>query len=179
VTLTTTKHQEVFTFLRPNFPSSDTAVPNRTTHPDFDPSIPDSAPFYRPEPPAIFKSLPHLRPSVLYSFASESPLSNFEGRDAKMSTTGTGVGGSGGEREGRVKQVLMHGAGHLVCLEDVKGVAETGAGWVEREVERWRGGEAEWVRMWGGRGAMERQVVGDEWKVRIGGDPRGNGGDKL
>ena len=72
VTLTTTKHQEVRTFLRPNFPTPEypnpAADPNPITHPDVDPSAATDSPFYSPVPIATFHRLPHLRPSVFYVF---------------------------------------------------------------------------------------------------------------
>jgi len=107
VTLTTTKHQEVFTFLRPKFEGVDARgmrVPNRQTHPDLDLHAQDTDPFYRSEPPRTFYNLEHLRPSILYIFGGQSPLSQPDWRKAKMERTGTGVGGSGGADEGKVKE---------------------------------------------------------------------------
>ena len=52
VTLTTTKHQEVFSFLRPNFPSLEYpdpgSEPNPLSHADVDVNLEPSTPFYRP-----------------------------------------------------------------------------------------------------------------------------------
>jgi pimeloyl-ACP methyl ester carboxylesterase len=53
VTLSTTKHQEVFSFFRPNFQGrleNGEEVVNRETHPDMDFRIGVHYPFYRPEP---------------------------------------------------------------------------------------------------------------------------------
>ena len=53
VTLSTTKHQEVFSFVRPNFHGRNESgehVVDRETHPDLDVSIEMHYPFYRPEP---------------------------------------------------------------------------------------------------------------------------------
>lgn len=53
VTLSTTKHQEVFSFFRPNFEGrlgSGEDVVNRETHPDLDLRVGVHYPFYRPEP---------------------------------------------------------------------------------------------------------------------------------
>lgn len=61
VTLTTTKHQEVFSFFRPNFRGRQVSgedTLNRTTHPDLDLRSKVHYPFYRPEPYV-------LRPSIL------------------------------------------------------------------------------------------------------------------
>jgi pimeloyl-ACP methyl ester carboxylesterase len=53
VTLSTTKHQEVFSFFRPNFQGrtkSGGEIVNRETHPDLDVTVVLHYPFYRPEP---------------------------------------------------------------------------------------------------------------------------------
>lgn len=53
VTLSTTKHQEVFSFFRPNFQGqleNGEEVIHRETHPDMDLKIGVHYPFYRPEP---------------------------------------------------------------------------------------------------------------------------------
>jgi hypothetical protein len=176
VTLTTPKHQEVFTFQRPNFSGVDAAgnpVQNRRTHPDIDPDVSDTYPFYRPEGPMTFKNLPHLRPSVLYIFAGKSPVSPPEWRKQKMETTGIGVGGSGGAKEGRVKEVLFADLNHLIPMEAVERCADAVAGWLVPEMERWWGEEEEYERMWRGQGMREKTTVDEEWIRRVGGAPRG------
>lgn len=53
VTLSTTKHQEVFSFFRPNFRGLNDKgeeIVNRETHPDLDLTVGVHYPFYRPEP---------------------------------------------------------------------------------------------------------------------------------
>jgi hypothetical protein len=53
VTLSTTKHQEVFSFFRPNFPGKDENgedLMTRESHPDLDLTTGALYPFYRPEP---------------------------------------------------------------------------------------------------------------------------------
>ncbi|KAL7276239.1 hypothetical protein RUND412_000775 [Rhizina undulata] len=67
VTLTTTKHQEVFTFLRP--------VPG------------DPITFDRPEPTATFRSLNLLKPPVLYIVGGKSPICSPPVNERKMERT--------------------------------------------------------------------------------------------
>ena len=117
VTLTTTKHQEVFTFVRPNFDGVDAngkPFVNRRTHPDLDLRAGETYPFYRPEAPAVFNELQRLRPGTLYIFGEQSELSPPDWRKQKMERTGTGVGGSGGAEAGRVKEVILEDVGHLI-----------------------------------------------------------------
>lgn len=174
VTLTTTKHQEVFTFLRPNFDGLDSngkLIVNRRTHPDLDSSA-DTYPFYRPEPPAVFNDLPRLRPSALYIFGGQSDLSTPTLRKQKMERTGTGVGGSGGAGANRVKEVVFEDVGHLVPMEAVARCAAAAGEWLASDLKRWRGEEAEFKREWEAKERRAKYTVSEEWKKNIGGDPR-------
>jgi len=182
VTLATSKQQEVFTYLRPNFNGLDSGgkpIINRATHPDLDLAAEVSYPFYNPGPMKAFSNLPFLRPSVLYIFGGLSDLSNPESREQKMQRTGVGVGGSGGAVEGRVMEVLLQDAGHLVPMERVGDTAIACSEWLAKELERWRGCEDRWKRSWESKSKKERTMMTDEWRRRIGGDPRGTGQEKL
>ncbi|KAL8655499.1 MAG: hypothetical protein Q9226_003026 [Calogaya cf. arnoldii] len=175
VTLLTPKHQEVFTFARPNFDAMDGVgrmVVDRSSYPDLDLDAGETYPFYRPEPSGTFKRLPYLRPPVLYIFAGKSDLSAPALREQRMSTTGVGFGGSGGAAEGRVKQVLFENAGHLIPMEIVEESAEAAAEWLAPEMERWAQQEKDFQVKWSQKTRAEKQTVSEEWKRRIGGDPR-------
>lgn len=186
VTLTTTLHQEVFTFSRPNYdgdPAKNLPV-NRLTHPDLDPSSSTSRggsssyPFYRPEPARLFSQLPHLRPSVLYIFAGKSDMCVPKMRADKLNNTGTGVGGSGGVAAGRVREVFLEDFGHLLAQEAVNECAEAAAEWFGRELRRWRGEErelGEW-RGWSRRSQVEKMTVDEEWRRHVPPPVRGGSG---
>jgi len=175
VTLSTTKHQEVFTFLRPNFiglRDGEKAIVDRSTHADLDPTGPNVYPFYRPEPLRTFHNLPYLRPSVLYIFGGKSPMSQLPHRKEKMDSTGTGVGGSGGTKEGRVREVVLEEIGHLVAMEAVEACADAATSWIGKEMGRWRDEERKFREEWSKKGILEKQVVSEEWKRMIGGPLR-------
>ncbi|KAL9064630.1 MAG: hypothetical protein Q9161_008758 [Pseudevernia consocians] len=175
VTLTTTKHQEVFTFLRPNFDGLDAngkLVVNRRTHPDLDLRAAELYPFYRPEPPAVFNDLPRLRPSTLYIFGGQSDLSTPDLRKQKMERTGTGVGGSGGAGADRVKEVVFEDVGHLIPMEAVARCAAAAGEWLSSDLKRWGGEEAEFKREWEAKERRAKYAISEEWKKNIGGDPR-------
>lgn len=137
VTLATTKHQEVMTFLRlaPRQKQIDTI---HLTHPDFTSGSNSTVPFYRPEPIITFNNLPYLRPSVLYIFGDESYLSTEEARADKMAVTGIGIGGSGGAKSGRVKEYLMKGVGHMIPMEKVHETAEQSVLWIRDALNLWQ-----------------------------------------
>ena len=175
VTLTTTKHQEVFTFLRPNFDGWDPngkLIVNRRTHPDWDAKAADTFPFYRPEVAAVFNDLPRLRPSALYIFGGQSDLSTPDLRKQKMECTGTGLGGSGGAEAGRVKEVLLEDVGHLIPMEAVGRCAAAAGEWLASDLKRWRGEEAEFKGEWEAKERRAKYTISEEWKKNIGGDPR-------
>lgn len=179
VTLKTTKHQEVMTFLRPNFPprpgvdsepssyeyseANPTAI-NRRTHPDLVLSPIPQAPFYRGESMLIFRQLPFLRPSVLYIFGSLSFLTLDKTQiDEKMELTGSGPGGSGGAKEGRVANVMVQGAGHLIPMEKVEESAMHVASWVGKEMGRYRDGEKRTEAEWEGKTGVQRSLLSERF----------------
>lgn len=173
VTLTTPKHQEVFTFLRPNFDGQgiDGKPLNRKDLPDYNPAMPALGNFYRSEGPATYLRLGELRPSALYVFGEESDIGKPEGPMQKVPLTGAGVGGSGGEKEGKVKAVTYEKVGHLIAMEAVDRLAEDSAQWIGREIKAWRADQEELSRTWRSRPKRERQMVDELWKEKIGGPP--------
>ncbi|CAD0089350.1 unnamed protein product [Aureobasidium mustum] len=161
ITLKTTKHQEVMTFMRGNFvtPSNPapSAAPNPLTHPDVTTDGSSVSPFYRPESFHIFKLLPYLRPSVLYVFGTESDLSAPEHIADKLKVTGVGVGGSGGVSKERVKEFTMQGGGHLMPMERVEETADQCSGWLLQELKRWKD---EYIQIEALRAAIPREKKG-------------------
>ncbi|KAM3561904.1 hypothetical protein ARSEF4850_002994 [Beauveria asiatica] len=144
VTLTTTKHQEVFTFARPSYHAlagDGKSIADMDLVPDMDLTHGVSTPIYRPEPSLVFDRLPHLRPPVLWVFGGDSYMSFEAMRDAKLRATGTGIGGSGGVAAGRVAHVVGEGWGHLIPFEAPAFVAEAAAETAAQTVKRWQGEE--------------------------------------
>ena len=170
VTLTTTKDQEVLTFFRANLPTvhhpDPGRRPNPLTHPDVDPDASPSSPFYNPTATSTFHKLPFLRPSTLYIFGdpSLSPLSSPLTRADKLANTGTGVGGSGGVRQGRVAYTVFDGVGHLIPMQAVEKTAEACASWIAPEIERWRRIEDAERAEWSQVAPREKALLKDEYK---------------
>ncbi|KAL9094330.1 MAG: hypothetical protein Q9165_003471 [Trypethelium subeluteriae] len=167
VTLTTTKHMEVFTFIRPNWNVS----PNRRTHPDNPATASPSSPFYRPEPLITFSQLPHLRPPVMYIFGSESAMSAPQLRADKVANTGTGTGGSGGIKEGNVKEVVFDKTGHLIPMEKVGETARTCAEWLSGRVgQEWQELERREEEVWNRLSLQEKTTMSEEFLAKIRGE---------
>jgi pimeloyl-ACP methyl ester carboxylesterase len=170
VTLTCTKHQEVFTFLRPILTKNEKAV----DYPDGMEGCLNSVPpmhFYRPEPPMLMSRMPNLRPSTLFIFGEISPMSTPGLQQHKMAITGTGEGGSGGEKEGRVKKAVLKDIGHLVAMEAVDLCADAAAPWLGQELRIWQN-ELKVYQDWSKQAKLDKIMVSEEWKSKMGGPPR-------
>lgn len=144
-----------------------TKIVKRELVPDMAPDSLVRFPFYRPEPPTTLARLVELRPSALYVFGSESDMSRPEMCKYKIDTTGTGVGGSGGAKEGRVEGVMLEGIGHLVAMEASEKCADAAASWLGREVKRFEKERREYVE-WTKQSLKAKTTLSDEWKRRIG-----------
>lgn len=188
VTLTTTKHQELFTYQRPTYRGEE--IPNAFA--DRDPSMyrdpmPDrneqgareGYPFYRPEPGAIFQRLPELRPGVLYVFGETSEVSPPSECKKKMERTGTGVGGSGGVKAGRVHEVTLKKCGHLVAMERVDECADAAAAFLGKEIQLWRDEQRIFAELRKGKSKREIAMIDDRWKEEVTKQPMPEAKGKL
>jgi pimeloyl-ACP methyl ester carboxylesterase len=174
-TLTTTKHQECFTYLRPAWPAMSEdgkTLVRRDMAPDLIPGTVVESHFYRPEPPNTQARLGELRPSVLYIFGGESVMSSPHSRQVKMKVTGAGFGGSGGAKIGRVEEAVLPGIGHLVAMEASKQCASSIASWLGREMPRFSAEKRVYLE-WAKRDLVEKSTLSEEWRKRIGKLPKG------
>lgn len=178
VTLTTTKAQEAWTYLRFNITpyegttkedmSSDSAErflsPDLATsakegtnnHPSFVTTCPWTS--------LAFEFLPYIRPSVLFAWGEKSHI-NTPGarRDDKLLRVGTGLGGSGGVRAGMVRDEVVKGASHTVSLEEVGETARVVSDWL---VGWWSRRRGIWRRRSFGRSMIARSRRGVGWRCR-------------
>ncbi|KAI8952924.1 Alpha/beta hydrolase family-domain-containing protein [Xylaria longipes] len=182
-TLRTTKHQELFTYLRPLWPhitaDHSTSPPSYTVSksgaPDYDPSLASQTleaakvfPFYRSEGGIIFNALPAVRPSVLFVHGSTSEVSEPDVRAARLARCGIGMGGSGGVKAGRVAEVLFEGKGHLFPMEIPAETAEHAARWIAAEMVRWRDEQAQY-EAWTQLPMRQKSTLSQDWIDKIGG----------
>ncbi|KAH6614963.1 Alpha/beta hydrolase family-domain-containing protein [Boeremia exigua] len=182
VTLTTTKHQEVMTFLRPNFRNRGGETEpdsagftltnpklNRRTHADLTPYDQPQEPFYRGESTIVFNQLPALKPSVFYIFGSLSFLTNDAIIEEKLAKTGSGVGGSGGRAEGKVDSVMVQDAGHLIPMEKVEESADHVGKWIGKEMVRFWDWQKKTQDEWGTKTGIERGVLSERFVEELNG----------
>lgn len=171
VTLTTTKHQECFTFLRPSWEAMSEGgleITNRELIPDMAPDSKVRYPFYRPEPSNTLARLGEVRPGVLFIFGETSDMSFPEARKQKVDLTGYGIGGSGGAKEGRVKEKVLEGVGHLVAMEASDKCAEAAADWLNQELKIYEAEKKRYME-WTTKDLAAKATLSNEWKMRIGG----------
>ena len=144
VTLTTSKHQEVRTFVRSTtaaFNEDGTKLLHPERIPEIDPATATKQaiwPIYRSESDQLFHRLGQVRPPLLYIFGEDSYLSAEPLRDAKMAVTGIAPGGSGGVAKGKVKSIIGQDLGHLIPMEDPKLCADSAAAFISEHLPAWR-----------------------------------------
>lgn len=172
VTLATTKHQEVFTFVRPSRntkfdPVSKAVKYDRAETPDLHPNSALLWPVYLPAAPMTFDNLKHLRPPVLYIFGGKSGVWGNEAKKETLKRTGAGVGGSGGAAEGKVEGHTISSASHLVPMEQVEDVTEKAGEWLVDELQKWRNREDDWNRQWARKSKEERSMLTPEFQSML------------
>lgn len=172
VTLATTTHQEALNYARPALPPRNQPLssfkPNRIQHPElfgqvegFENHDPKSG-WYKPETTMTFANLPFVRPSVFYMYGGKSHfiMSQAEARKAKLERTGTGVGGSGGAKEGRVIEKVYKEGGHYIPLERPDVLVPDISKWLSKELDRWRDEES---NVWADVDHRKRSQVDEDW----------------
>lgn len=172
VTLRTSREMEIVTYLRPSWPafSADgTTLLDRSLVPDLDTTLPreyPTWPLYRSEGGGTMAKLPFVRAPVLYVLGGASDLSTPEMRSGRMQATGTGPGGSGGVKAGKVREEVLDGVGHLVPMEKPTECAKLAAQWIgecmpdiTRELERFE--------QWKKKPLKEKITLDKEWMEHV------------
>ncbi|KAI2904452.1 hypothetical protein CBS63078_5666 [Aspergillus niger] len=174
VTLTTTKAQELFYFVRPSYVDERSGLPRGNPEKEMHPDDHDADyPFYRPESAWMFRRLPHLKPPILYLFGERSDLSSPAARQEKVATTGTGLGGSGGAARGLVEEVVLP-CGHMVPMELVRESAEASAAFIDKRLSDWESRVSTFRRAWERVPHQERLSVDQQWERHINGSSKGS-----
>lgn len=160
VTLTTSKHQETFTYIRPSWPAYD-AAGARLVRPDAAPDLDPSPqghptfPFYRPEGPSTMARLPSLRPAALYVVGVRSAMAAPDICRDRVARTG------------RVREVRHPDRGHLIPMEDPRFCAAHAADWATAVLDQWWAEERRFDD-WARRPPADKVTVGDDFRRHLG-----------
>ena len=168
VTLTTTKHQESWTYLRSNFePLTHDRGIERLLSPDLDLDTESKFLFHRAEPGIVQEYLPYIRPSVLYIFGDGSPVSAVSTQEILVNRTGVGLGGSGGIEAGQVAKVSLQEGGHLFPMEKVGACAELVSVELSKRLGQFKSDELFLQRQQSGKSERDKLVVSREWQEGV------------
>ena len=172
VTLKTSKHQEVWSYLRPNFTPRRKAssepgfVPTREERllaPDVDYQHQGTYNFGRHDMVVAFEYLPFLRPSAFNMFGGKSPMSSPELQVTKVDRTGVGLGGNGGVGQGGVEKHVFENWGHMFPCEHVADTARTVVQWLARELRQFEQNEKFLKSHPSGGSNRDMTVVSEQW----------------
>lgn len=166
VTLTTTKHQEAWSYVRSNFVPQATDPNDRVERlisPDLDPTHEGTYVFHRAEAALALQGLPHVRPSILWIFGAQSAINTTALQDEKMELCGTGIGGSGGVQAGRVRKEVIDDAGHMVPFERVQECASRIARWLDQQVDDFNAEQSFYRDYNSGKSERDMLVVSKGW----------------
>lgn len=116
--------------------------------------------------------MPRLRPNVLFILGGLSEVVTPAVQKVLMESTGVGIGGSGGAREGAVSKHVFENLGHLVPMEDPESCANVAAAWLGKSLKVLAEKEARFKEDWSKVSAKEKSMLSEEWKERFGGPPQ-------
>ncbi|KAB8253621.1 hypothetical protein BDV32DRAFT_133803 [Aspergillus pseudonomiae] len=171
VTLTTTKAQEAWTYLRFN-PTTHAGrdLTERFLNPDLAVTAKEGDnhnPNYVTVCPwscIAFEFLPYVRPSVLFVFGEKSHINIPARRRDKLERIGTGLGGSGGVAAGRVHAEVLPGSSHMAPLEKVQDTARLISLWLEAQLELYLKEKEFWGRQYNsGKSEQDGRVLSAQW----------------
>ncbi|UDD64841.1 hypothetical protein AFCA_012043 [Aspergillus flavus] len=164
VTLTTSKNPDMIAQIRENFSARtlDGRIQiDRSTRAEMDP-VAAFFPMYCPEPRATFFRLLTFRPSMIWVLGEKSYLRLDEVREG-IKICGHGIGGSGGDSQGKVKEAVIPKGSHLFPFENVAEAAEISSAWLGKEVQSFAIAEREWAEKRQSMDKRDHLVLGEEW----------------
>ena len=178
VKLTTTKHQEAWTYVRPNFISVPDRQQARLVAPDLSEENATCL-FHRPEMVLTYQNLPNVRPNVLWLFGTRSYINTSEAlRADKVTRTGTGIGGSGGVTNGKVESAIIEKGSHTMPFEKVEECASILGPWFEKQIQDFNKVEHFLQEHDTGKSEQDMKVVSKLWLKNVRLDPSERRKDK-
>lgn len=119
--------------------------------------------FNYPDMVMAFHSPPHVRLNLPWVFGTTSYLNvSAEEQDEKIIRSGTGLGGNGGTKLGRVGKKTIE-SGHMSLFEKVEECACALATWLERQIEDFGRTEEFWQTFGSGVPDRAMTTLSREW----------------
>lgn len=176
VTLTTTKAQEAWSYLRLNATTRDESgefnkeyflnpdlakVPREgdNNHPDWALVCPWCC--------IAFEYLLYVRPSVFYIFGEKSHINLPERRRDKLERTGKGLGGSGGAAANHVRSRILSKGSHMAPLENVNDTARILSGWLETQTKAYLEEKNFWDHHESGKSGKNGLALSKQWMTYV------------
>ena len=166
VTLTTTKHQEAWSFVRSNFVSMADEHQARLVSPDLDAENAAYL-FHCPEMVLTFQILPNVRPNVLWIFGALSPINTVASQAEKVARTGTSLGGNGGVAAGKVEKEIVENGGHMLTFENMQKCASLLALWLKNQIEDFKTAEGFLQEHDSGKSERDMMEVSKLWLQNV------------
>ncbi|KAF2639069.1 alpha/beta-hydrolase [Massarina eburnea CBS 473.64] len=167
VTLTTTKHQEAWLFLRSNFRPAPVDGKldegERLTTADFNEDQ-ASFVFHRAEPGLAVSLLPHIQPHVLWVYGGKSYVNKKGEREKNVALTGIQNRANGGVEAGAVKMHIVEKGSHMFPLQMVTETADVIAPFLKEMSEKGQREEKFWQSYDSQKSERDGLVLSEMWK---------------
>lgn len=134
--------------------------------------------FHRPEMVLAFQNLPNVRPNVLWMFGALSPINTLASQAEKVAHTGTGVGGNGGAKAGKVEKEVVENSGHMLPFENIPKCASILAVWLGKQINDFEAVERFHKEHDSGKSEREMMAVSKLWLQNVRLKPREKRPDK-
>jgi len=104
-----------------------------------------------------------LRPTALYIIGGASHLGTSELQELRLARTGTGAGGNGGARTGRVGHLTIPNGGHLLPMEMVELTAMAAVEWLGQQVPSVLQMDEQFEKRWDSLTGLEKSTLDGRW----------------
>lgn len=82
------------------------------------------------------QNLPNIRPNILWIFGSRSRINRMNLQNEKITLAGTGIGGNGGMKAGRVEQAVVENGSLMAPFENIQECAVILGHWFEKKIKK-------------------------------------------
>jgi hypothetical protein len=166
VTLTTTKHQEAWLYVRSCFdpvsPDGKLDEVERFTTGDYTEDQ-ASYKFHRAEPGIAADLLPLIRPHVLFVYGEKSYVNIPGEREKNVFKTGTRTRTNGGVEAGAVRMEILEKGGHLFPVQMVAETAEIMAPFLKEMIAKSQREEQFWQNYDSGKSERNGLAISQKW----------------